>query len=104
MILNLKGADPNAIHRIQHFLSEGRWDDQKILERHSQEVSHDLGDDNGVLIGDDSGFPKQGQESVGVKRQWCGQLGKRANCQVGVFLGYASQHGYTLLDRRLYLP
>ena len=104
MMLNIKGDDPNAIRRMQHFLSEGRWEDQEILERHWQEVRHDLGDEQGVLIGDDSGFPKQGTESVGVKRQGCGQLGKRANCQVGVFLGYASQQGHTLLDRRLYLP
>jgi SRSO17 transposase len=102
MILNLKGDDPNAICRMQHFLSEGSWQNRAILQRHWQEVSHDLGDENGVLIGDDSGFPKQGKDSVAVKRQWRGQLGKRANCQVGVFLGYASQHGRTLLDRRLY--
>ena len=104
MLLNIKGDDSNAIRNLQHFLSEGSWGDQEILRRHWQEVSHDLGDEHGVLIGDDSGFPKQGQDSVGVKRQWCGQLGKRANCQVGVFLGYASRHGQTLLDRRLYLP
>ena len=104
MILNLKGDDPNAIRSMQHFLSQGSWRDEAILSRHWQEVSQDLGDEAGVLIGDDSGFPKQGQDSVGVKRQWCGELGKRANCQVGVFLGYASQHGHTLLDRRLYLP
>ena len=104
MILNLEGDDPNAIRNLQHFMSEGRWADQPILRQHWQEVSEDLGEADGVLIGDDSGIPKQGQESVGVKRQWCGQLGKRANCQVGVFLGYASRHGHTLLDRRLYLP
>ena len=104
MILNLKGDDPNAIRNLQHFMSEGRWTDQPILRQHWREVSEDLGEPEGVLIGDDSGIPKQGQESVGVKRQWCGQLGKRANCQVGVFLGYASQHGHTLLDHRLYLP
>lgn len=75
-----------------------------ILSRHWQEVNQGLGDENGVLIADSSGFPKQGSESVGVKRQWCGQLGKTANCQVGVFLSYASQHGYTLVNRRLYLP
>ena len=104
MMLNLKGDDPNSIRNMQHFVSEGSWQDKAILERHWQEVSQDLGDDNGVLIGDDSGFPKQGEESVAVKRQWCGELGKVANCQVGVFLGYASQHGRTLLERRLYLP
>ncbi len=104
MMLNLKGDDANAIRSMQHFLSEGSWQDRAILQRHWQEVSQDLGDENGVLIGDDTGFPKQGKESVAVKRQWCSQLGKRANCQVGVFLGYASAQGRTLLDRRLYLP
>lgn len=104
MMLNLKGDDPNSIRSMQHFLSKGSWQDRDILQRHWQEVSHDLGEENGVLIGDGSGFPKQGEESVAVKRQWCGELGKVANCQVGVFLGYASQHGRTLLDCRLYLP
>ena len=104
MMLHLKGDDPKAIRNMQHFISQGSWQDTKILARHWQEVNQDLGDENGVLIVDSSGFPKQGNESVGVKRQWCGQLGKTANCQVGVFLSYASQHGYTLVNRRLYLP
>ncbi len=53
---------------------------------------------------DGSDFPKQGVHSVGVKRQYCGELGKRANCQAGVFVGYVSSQGYTVLDRRLYVP
>jgi SRSO17 transposase len=53
---------------------------------------------------DGSDFPKQGLQSVGMKRQYCGEPGKRANCEAGVFLGDASQHGYTLHDRRLCLP
>jgi SRSO17 transposase len=57
-----------------------------------------------VWIVDGSGFPKKGTHSVGVARQWCGQLGKVENCQEGVFAAYASRKGYTLLDRRLYLP
>lgn len=57
-----------------------------------------------MLTLDGSDVLKQGRESVGVKRQDCGEVGKRANCQAGVFLGYASYAGYTLLDRRLYLP
>jgi len=80
------------------------WQDDPILRRHWQEVGQEIGSEDGVVIADGSGIPKQGQDSVGVKRQWCGQLGKVDNCQVGVFLGYASQEGYTLLDRRLYLP
>jgi len=104
MVLALVGADRNAVRGMQQFLSAGPWDDAAILRRHWQEVERDLGDDDGVLTLDGSDFPKQGKASVGVKRQYCGEVGKRANCQAGVFLGYASRHGYALLDRRLYLP
>ena len=104
MLLHLRGADHNAIRAVQQFVGDGPWDDVRILQQLWREVAADLGDDDGVLIVDGSDFPKQGQESVGVKRQYCGQLGKTANCQAGVFLAYASQQGYALLDRRLYLP
>jgi SRSO17 transposase len=104
MVLHLHGADRNTVRAMQQFLGEGAWDDATILHQLWQEVAHDLGDDDGVLILDGSDFPKQGKESVGVQRQYCGELGKTANCQAGVFVAYASQHGYALLDRRLYLP
>jgi SRSO17 transposase len=104
MILHKAGNDVNQIRATQNFIGRGAWDDGPILRKHWQEVEKDLGDADGVIILDGSDFPKQGTESVGVKRQWCGQLGKRANCQAGVFLGYASQKGYTLLHRSLYLP
>lgn len=104
MILAIKGADANAVRGAQQFIGAGAWDDDVILERHRAEVAVTLGEEDGVLTLDGSDFPKQGKESVGVKRQYCGQLGKRANCQAGVFLGYVSSTGYTLLDRRLYLP
>lgn len=104
MVLHFKGDQPNAVRAGQQFLSQGAWADEPILERHWQEVAQTLGDPSGVLIVDGSDFPKQGTESVGVKRQMCGELGKVANCQAGVFLSYASEKGYTLLDRRLYLP
>ena len=104
MVIEQEGPDPNAIRSTQHFISEGTWDDVEILRRHWQEVSKDLGEADGVYTLDGSDFPKQGEESVGVKWQHCGELGKVANCQAGVFLGYVSRKGYTLLDRRLYLP
>jgi SRSO17 transposase len=104
MVLALEGANAKAVRTTQLFISEGAWDDAAILQRHWQEVDQELGDPDGVLTLDGSDFLKQGQESVGVKRQYCGEVGKRANCQAGVFLGYASHKGYTLLDRRLYLP
>jgi SRSO17 transposase len=85
-------------------ISEGAWDDETLRHRHWQEVDTWLGEDDGVLTLDGSDFLKQGRESGGVKRQYGGEVGKRANCQAGVFLGYASRTGYTLLDRRLYVP
>jgi SRSO17 transposase len=104
MALELLGSDASSVRTLQQFLSIGAWDDGPILRRHWHEVDRMLGEADGVLILDGSDFPKQGKESVGVKRQHCGELGKRANCQAGVFLAYASSRGYTLLDRRLYLP
>ncbi len=104
MVLALRGDDLNAIRAMQQFVSEGAWADRPMLERHWREVDQTLGDEDGVLTLDGSDFLKQGRESVGVKRQYCGEVGKRANCQAGVFLGYASSGGYTLVDRRLYVP
>ncbi len=66
-------------------------------------VEH-LGDPRGVLVVDETGFLKQGQKSVGVKRQYSGTAGKIENCQIGGFLAYGSRYGSALLDRELYLP
>jgi SRSO17 transposase len=104
MVLAVDGVAPKAVRAMQSFISEGMWNDERLLHQHWQEVETDLGVDDGVLMVDGSDFPKQGIHSVGVKRQYCGELGKRANCQAGVFLGYVSPQGYTLLDRRLYVP
>lgn len=93
-----------GVRPIQTFVGQSRWESEAMLGEHCVQTGKLLGDNNGVLIVDGSDFPKQGDDSVGVKRQWCGQLGKRAICQAGVFTGYSSHHGYTLLDRRLYMP
>jgi len=104
MVLALEGASEKAVRAMQQFISEGAWADEVVLAQHWREVEQDLGEPAGVLTLDGSDFHKQGNESVGVKRQYCGELGKRANCQAGVFVGYSSSRGYALLDRRLYLP
>lgn len=102
MALALAGGNVQA---MQQFIGEGAWDDEAVLARHQRLVADTLGDaPTGVLILDGCDFPKQGADSVGVARQWCGALGKRANCQASVLAAYASRHGYTLVDRRLYLP
>jgi SRSO17 transposase len=67
-------------------------------------VNEDMGDPNGVMIFDETGFLKKGNDSVGVAKQYCGSIGKVDNCQVGVFVAYASPHGYALLNKRLFIP
>jgi SRSO17 transposase len=104
MVLALKGPDLAAVRAGQQFLGEGAWEDEPILVRHQRLVAESLGEADGVVIVDGSGFPKQGTHSVGVAPQYCGALGKVANCQQGVFAAYVSRHGYTFVDRRLYLP
>ena len=93
-----------TVRSLQDFIGLGGWDDAPLLARHQQLVEATLGEADGVLIIDGSDVPKQGTHSVGVARQWCGHTGKKDNCQAGVYLGYASARGYTLLNRRLYLP
>ncbi len=104
MVLHLKGADAAAVRGAQQFLGAGAWEDEGILEHREQLVGKDLGETDGVLIVDGSGFPKQGEHSVGVARQYCGAVGKITNCQEGVFVVYASRKGYTFVDCRLYMP
>ena len=107
MALRLLGAGPAAdrqVRALQYCVSEGAWDDEALLAVQRRLVDETLGEADGVLLIDGSDMPKQGRHSAGVARQWCGATGKKDNCQAGVFLGYASRRGYTLLDRRLYLP
>jgi SRSO17 transposase len=92
------------VRALQRFVSDAPWDDDKIMVKHRSFVNDDLGSPDGALIFDESGFVKKGQDSVGVARQYCGTIGKVDNCQVGVFAGYVSQHGYALVDQRLFIP
>lgn len=105
--LRLLGAGEGAdrqVRALQQFIGEGGWDDDAILAEHRRLMEETLGEEDGVLIVDGSDIPKRGDHSAGAARQRCGATGKTDLCQAGVFLGYASRRGYTLLDRRLYLP
>ena len=102
--LALATLGSESVRNVQYFIGESRWQDNAILSEHRRQIGQLLGTNDGVLILDGSDCAKQGQDSVGVKRQWCGELGKVANCQAGVYLGYSSPKGYALLDRRLYMP
>lgn len=96
-----QGAD---VRRLQDFIGASPWDSEALLVEHRRHVRETLGSADGVLILDKTSFPKRGDKSVGVARQWCGQRGKVDNCQIGVNLAYVSEHGHAFLDRRLYLP
>lgn len=91
-------------YRIQSLLGRSRWEADALRDKVRDEVLASLGDAAGVLVVDETGFLKKGTHSVGVSRQYSGTAGRIENCQVGVFLAYASPGGQALIDRRLYLP
>ena len=94
-------ATPDGVQRL---LYNYRWDADQVRDDLRDYVVEHLGDANGVLVVDETGFLKKGDKSAGVQRQYSGTAGRIENCQVGVFLAYASSKGRTLLDRELYLP
>jgi SRSO17 transposase len=89
---------------LQHFLGAGQWADPTIRTELRCHVKEQLADPEAVLVLDNHGTPKKGDDSCGVARQWCGRLGKVDNCQVGYFLAYVAPRGKALVDARLFLP
>jgi SRSO17 transposase len=95
-------TQPRSTQRI---LNGTRWDADAVRDDLREYVVEHLGyEESGVLIVDETGFLKKGEKSVGVGRRYTGTAGKKENCQIGVFLAYASQKGSALVDRELYLP
>lgn len=94
-------AHPRGIQRV---LDRYVWNADAVRDDLRTWVATELGDPAGILVIDETGFPKQGPHSVGVQRQYCGTLGKIANCQIGVFLGYTRPQGHAAIDRELYVP
>jgi SRSO17 transposase len=89
---------------FQYLLGRADWEADAVRDELRHYLVQHLGSLDAVLVIDETGFPKKGRHSAGVARQYSGTLGKIDNCQVGVFLGYASPLGHTLLDRELYVP
>ena len=89
---------------MQRLLNEYRWDAETVRDDLRAYVAEHLAADDGVLIVDETGFLKKGVKSAGVQRQYSGTAGRVENCQLGVFLAYASSRGRALVDRELYLP
>jgi len=91
-------------YAIQHLLGRSVWDADSVRDELQDYVTQHLGHREGVIVIDETGFLKKGNQSVGVQRQYSGTAGRIENCQIGVFLSYATADGYTFLDRELYLP
>jgi SRSO17 transposase len=89
---------------LQQFVNQSSWDEQPVWTRYRRVMAESLASPRGIFIIDDTGCPKQGKHSVGVQHQYCGQLGKKANCQVAVTVHYVSPRGHFPAALRLYLP
>jgi SRSO17 transposase len=98
-----QALDGGPVRSLQAFITTGAWPDGPILQEMRRCVLEVLADDDAVWNSDETGFPKKGTRSVGVKRQSSGPLGRTDNCQVAVFANYSSTKGHTFLDRRLFL-
>lgn len=99
-----EAIDGCVVRSLQKFIAQSPWSDDELVEELQRHVSEVLGDSDATLNVDETGFPKKGTKSVGVKRQYAGCLGRTDNCQIGVCVNYRSAAGHTLIDRRLFLP
>src|SRR3954447_17237199 len=99
-----EALDGGPVRSLQAFVTTGVWHDPEILAALRRDVVAVLAEEDAVWNSDETGFPKKGTKSVGVKRQYSGTLGRTDNCQIGVFANYSSSKGHTFLDRRLFLP
>lgn len=99
-----EAIDGCVVRSLQSFITTAPWDADDVLTDLRRQVAQEWGDPDAVLTADETGFPKRGKLSVGVKKQYSGTLGRTDHCQVGVFLGYHAPEGHTLIDRRLFLP
>lgn len=92
------------VRSLQYFVGQSQWQTEAVIVIHQGLIRETLGEEDGVLLIDESSLVKQGTKSVGVAAQYCGSVGKTANGQVGVYLGYASRKGYSLIEGQLFMP
>jgi SRSO17 transposase len=97
------GLEEN-VRSMQYFVGQSPWKAEPVIKIHQGLVGETLGEADGVALIDESGVVKQGCNSVGVAAQYCGSVGKIANSQMGVYLGYASRKGYSLIEGQLFMP
>lgn len=91
-------------YSVQHFLDRAHWSADDVRDDLRSYVVDHLGQEDAILVIDETGFLKKGMHSAGVQRQYSGTAGRIENCQIGVFMAYVSDLGHTLVDRELYLP
>ena len=104
MVLAVEGVAPPAVRAMQALSSAGTWQEERRRHQHWHAVETALGADEGMLRVDGSDVPKQGVHALGVKRQACGALGKRAHGQAGVCVGAGTSQGDTMRERRVSVP
>lgn len=92
------------VRNLQYFVGQSPWKTEPVIEIHQRLVAETLGEADGVALIDESGVVKQGDCSVDVAAQYCGSVGKIANSQNGVYLGYVSRKGYSLIEGQLFMP
>ena len=92
------------VRSLQYFVGQSPWEQEPVIGIHQQSVGEMLGEEDGVGLIDESSVVKQGNDSVGVASQYCGSVGKVANGQVGVYFGYVSRKGYSLVEGQLFMP
>ena len=92
------------VRSLQYFVGQSQWQTEPVIAIYQGLIGESLGEEDGVMLIDESSSVKQGTKSVGVAAQYCGSVGKTANGQVGVYLGYASRKGYSLIEGRLFMP
>src|SRR5262245_16739415 len=97
-------VNASSVRAMQRGISDVSWDEPRMLKIYHHQVADEMGEPDGVLMIDETGFVKKGKDAAGVTRQYCGTLGKVENCQVGVLAAYTSRQGYALVDKRLFLP
>lgn len=92
------------VRSLQYFIGQSPWTGEAVTAIHQGLIGETLGEEDGVALIDESSTVKQGADSVGVARQYCGSVGKIANGQVGVYVGYVSRKGYSLVEGKLFMP
>ena len=102
IVLNVEGG---KVRGLQRFISDAVWKEDDMRRLYHSQVADEMCESQGMMmIFDESGFVKKGQDSVGVARQYCDTMGKVDNGQAGVFAAYVSSKGYAMVDKRLYMP